>query len=326
MYLGSLTFKDIFKAKPWGGRALARVSGKHLPAREPIGESWEVADHAHGMSVVADGPVAGRSLRELMRRHGESLLGRDARGVRFPLLVKLLDARERLSAQVHPDDDCARAMGLKDVGKTEAWYVVESRKNGRIIAGLKSKLALPRLREAAADGSLGEVLKAISPSAGEVWLCPAGTVHALGPGVVLLEVQQNSDSTFRLYDWGRVGLDGKPRQLHVEESIRAINGRALKVRAGRARKLKGMPFPAERLVTCDKFVIDRWRIRSECRRAKNDAFEILHVLEGTGVLRDAHWPEVRLRRGCTVLVPACVEEYVIAPRKQLKIVRTAECG
>ena len=326
MYLGPLTFREVFKPKPWGGRALARVSGKCLPSGGRIGESWEVADHAHGMSVVGEGPLAGRTLRELMRRHGVRIVGRRTVKGRFPLLVKLLDVRERLSVQVHPDDDTARAMGLSDGGKTEAWYVIESRRHGRIAAGLRSRGVLSRLREMAVAGTLGEALETISPKRGEAWLCRAGTVHALGPGVVLLEIQQNSDATFRLYDWGRMGLDGKPRQLHVEESVGAVNGRALKLRPGRARTLRGMPFRATRLVGCDKFLVDRWRVGAECVRRKEGAFEILHVLGGSGMLHDGRWPGIELRRGRTVLVPACVDEYVITPGRALTMVRTAECG
>ena len=324
MYLGPLVFKEIFVAKPWGGRSLARVSGKKLPPGEPIGESWELADHPHGTSVVAEGPMEGKSLRELAWRHGTSLLGRKARGRRFPLLVKLLDARERLSVQVHPDDRCARSMKLKDPGKTEAWYVIHARSSGRIFGGLKSKRFLRRLAESAADDTLGEQLRTISPKAGEAWLCLAGTVHAIGPGVVLLEIQQNSDSTFRLYDWGRMGLDGKPRPLHIEKSVRAIAGRVLALRLGRPRPLRWLSFPAERLVECDKFVVDRWHVRSPSVRPANPACEILHVVEGDGVLRDSKWPPIRLRRGRTVLVPACVGELEIVPGRPLTIVRAAE--
>jgi len=324
MYLGPLTFKEVFKTKPWGGRALARLCGKKLPPGEPIGESWEVADHPNGMSVVAEGLQTGRTLRELVQRHCNSLLGRDGSQKRFPLLLKLLDARAPLSVQVHPDDECARAMKLNDPGKTEAWYVIESRRNGRIIAGFKSRRVLSRLRQAAADGTLGDTLQSISPKAGETWLCRAGTVHALGPGVVLLEVQQNSDSTFRLYDWGRVGLDGKPRQLHIEDSFRAINGRALTLRAARPERLRDIPFPAERLVKCEKFVIDRWRVGSSAMRSKAKVFEILHIISGTGTLTDARGQKVRLRRGRTVLIPACVSRYTIMPWRPLAIVRIAE--
>ena len=321
---GPLVFAEVFKAKPWGGRALARLAGKRLPPGEPVGESWEVADHPHGMSVVAEGPLAGKTLRELMRRHGGRILGRAAGGERFPLLVKLLDARERLSVQVHPDDAVARVMGLKDPGKTEAWYVLESRDDGRIIAGLRSRRALETLREDARSGALEGRVKTISPEAHDCWLCKAGAVHALGPGVALLEIQQNSDSTFRLYDWQRAGLDGKPRELHIEESIQAINGRVIALSRARPRPLKGLPFDAERLVACDQFVIDRWTVATAAPRRSEGRFEILHVVDGTGVLRTVGWPDVRLKRGRSVLVPACVMEYELLPRRTLRLVRTTE--
>jgi mannose-6-phosphate isomerase len=324
MYLGPLTFRDVLKAKPWGGRALGRLAGKKLPKGEPIGESWEVADHPNGMSLVEGGPVDGKSLRDLMEEGGKALLGRSPRGKRFPLLIKLLDAREQLSVQVHPDDGLAKQLKLNDPGKTEAWYIVEARKGARIVAGLKSRRVIAKLRDLAASDDLAEHLKTITPEAGEAWMCHAGTVHALGPASVLLEVQQNSDSTYRLSDWGRVGLDGKPRELHVEESIKAIGDQSMSISRGRTRKLKDLPFPAERLVECDKFVMDRWTVTEPSVRFGEGQFEILHVIDGEGVLEDAEWPEIRLKRGQTVLIPACVRAYEIIPKRALTIVRAAE--
>ena len=322
--MGPLSFDEIFKPKPWGGRAMSRVAGKRLPPGEPIGESWEVADHPHGTSVVAGGPLAGKTLRELMRKHGRSLLGRASRGARFPLLVKVLDAKELLSVQVHPDDRCARRMRLKDPGKTEAWYVLEVRSHGRMVTGLRSKQDIPRLRGLAESGALGTRLQITRPRQGEALLCPAPAVHGLGPGIVVLEIQQNSDATFRLYDWGRVGLDGKPRALHVKEGMRAIGDRMVRVRRQRSRRVSGMPFSATRLVSCEKFVVDRWRVPRAVRREKAEQFEILHVTRGSGILRDPEWPDIRLRRGRTVLVPSCVRAYAVRPRGALEIIRAAE--
>ena len=326
MYLGPLVFDELFKAKPWGGRALARVAGKRLPPKERIGESWELADHPHGMSVVREGPLTGKTLRSLMREHGSSLLGRRAGKRRFPLLIKLLDARQRLSVQVHPDDACARSMRLKDSGKTESWYVLDVRKDGAIIAGLKSvrDAAEGELRQLAQTGALAERLRVLHPTQGHALLCPAGAVHALGPGVVLLEIQQNSDSTFRLYDWGRMGLDGKPRPLHLTKAIRAVGGKVIAIRRQRSRALQGLPFSGERLIACDKFVVDRWRVRKPTLRPKSRRFEILHVIKGSGRLLDARWTPVRLSRGATVLVPACVSDYRVVPSRALTLVRAAE--
>ena len=270
--------------------------------------------------------MGGKTLRELMRRHGRSLLGRTPGRSRFPLLIKILDVKQKLSVQVHPDDACARAMRLKDAGKTEAWYVLDARANGAIIAGLKSKRDAQRLRELAESGALGNRLRVMHPRKGEALLCPAGAVHALGPGLLLLEVQQSSDSTFRLYDWGRMGLDGRPRELHLEAAIRAIGGSVTSVRRRKPRKLRGMPFPAERLIACDKFVIDRWNMRRSIARSKKSRFEILHVADGSGRLLDEQWPTIRLRKGATVLVPASVREYRIEPSRALTLIRAAEPG
>jgi len=324
MYLGPLVFSETFKPKPWGGRALARVAGKTLPPGIPIGECWELADHPHGMSMVREGPAAEKSLRELMRRHSVNLLGRSAGKGRFPLLVKLLDAKRKLSVQVHPDDACAQAMRLKDAGKTEAWYVLHAANSASIIAGLKSKRDIARLRELARTGELSARLRTLHPHAGQALLCPAGAVHALGPGVALLEIQQTSDSTFRLYDWGRAGLDGKPRKLHLDEALRAIGNSVKSVRQTKPARLRGMPFPAERLVACARFVIDRWHVRRPVVRAGRKKFEILHVVAGSGRALDELWPPVKLSKGATVLIPACVAKYRIVPSRRLTIVRVAE--
>lgn len=318
MYLGPLTFSEIFKPMPWGGRLLGRVAGKKLPPGTPVGESWEVCDY----SIAMDGPAQGMTLQELTRREPMSLLGR--RGVkRFPLMVKLIDAQKWLSVQVHPDDECARQMRLKFPGKTEAWYVLRAKPGAALIAGLTSARDIPRLRELARSGELADRLERMEPKTGEALLCEAGAVHALGPGVVVLEVQQSSEVTFRLFDWRRVGLDGKPRELHVEQAIRAIGKRALRVRRSAPRPLGKLPWKAERLVRCDKFVMDRWEVSGAQSRAKTERFEILHVARGTCRIDDGS-STLTLRKGATALLPACVREYGICPRPGVELIRMAE--
>jgi len=324
MHLGPTPFIPTFKAKPWGGRALARVAGKALPCHQPIGESWELADHPHGMSVVAEGPLAGLTLRQLMERHGVALMGRRASGERFPLLVKTLHARRRLSVQVHPDDRTARAMRLNDAGKTEAWYVLDVSPTGKILVGLKHRSDVARLRELAASGELTQRLRVLHPCKGDAVFCPAGAVHALGPGVVLLEIQQNSDSTFRLHDWGRTGLDGKSRELHLNEAVRAVDGRLLMARKCKPKPLRGLTIPSERLIACDKFIVERWHVDRPAHRSANGRFEILYVVSGTGHLLDDRSPALRIRRGSTVLIPACVPAYRIVPSRSLTLIRVAE--
>lgn len=323
MELGPLVFEPIFMSKPWGGRALARVAGKKLPPGEPIGESWELADHPHGTSVVSEGPLQGKTLRELIESDSARVLGRKTRE-RFPLLVKLLDARDLLSIQVHPDDRLAKAMKLSDPGKTEAFYVLDVGPKVHMVVGLKSKNDVPRLRELAASGEIADRVKYRRPRRGEMLFCPAGGIHAIGPDMVVLEIEQNSDATFRLYDWGRAGLDGRPRELHLEEAVRAVGDGSRTVRRMKARTLRGMPFHAERLVACEQFVIDGWVVEKTVAREKANAFEILHVVKGRGQLLHTDWPPLALVRGRTYLIPACCACYEIAPRGAVEMIRAAE--
>jgi mannose-6-phosphate isomerase len=321
VYIGPLAFKEIFKAKPWGGRALARVAGKRLPAGL-IGESWEIADHPNGVSVVRGGPLEGWTLRRLMQHHRRGLVGANS-DRRFPLIVKLLDARRRLSVQVHPDDAQARALKLPDCGKMESWYVLESRAGGELVAGLKSRRDVARLEELVRSGQIEGRLRREHPQAEQAWLCEARTLHALGPGLVLIEVQQNSDATLRLYDWGRMGPDGKARPIHLRECRFVLGLGGADVRRLRPSKLRKLPFPATRLADTHCFVMDRWSVSRATEREKPERFEILYVLSGSGRLQDGVWPELVLRKGVTVLVPADVGCYSIRPRRKLEIIRMA---
>jgi len=325
MRMGPLTFVEIFESRPWGGRALGRVADKRLPPGERVGECWEIADRPNAGSIVAAGPLRGASLTELVKRHPLDILGRRADG-RFPLLIKLLDCRERLSIQVHPDDAFARRIRPGDRGKIEAWYVVRARAHAEILGGARSPDVVARLRELALGGVLPEHLRLLRPRQGEVWLCRPGALHALGPGVVLLEVQTNSDITFRLYDWGRVGREGRPRPVHIEEAVAAVGGKAVPLIRCRPRRLASASFRAERLVRTEEFVMDQWRLDHRVLRTGTGRFEILHVLSGVGRLVTADWPEVILRRGRTILVPASVGRYEVLPLRPIVGIRIAESG
>jgi mannose-6-phosphate isomerase len=232
--------------------------------------------------------------------------------------------RDRVSIQVHPDDACARRLGLADGAKTEAWYVLRCGPRGRLCAGLKSRCNVSRVRVRAESGQLGDDLRLIRPRRGDAWFCRAGALHSFGGGIVMLEVQQNSDATFRLYDWGRVGADGRRRELHVDRAMAALGGRACGPEKQRPRPIRALPFRARRLVACDEFVMDHWDVRRPSLRAKGRRFEILHVLRGRATLRCAGWPTVHLPRGATALVPACVREYAIVPSREAGIIRMAE--
>ncbi|MCX5758176.1 MAG: class I mannose-6-phosphate isomerase [Candidatus Hydrogenedentes bacterium] len=226
MELGILRFEEGYFPRIWGGRKLEVLFGKPLPPEQAVGEAWLVADHAVHESVVAEGPHRGRTLHDLVNKHPQALLGRLAPVTpfgRFPLLLKLLDARDVLSVQVHPDDACAKRLGESDVGKTEMWCVLDAESGSELICGLDPGLAPDAFAAAVRDGSIARHMCRYPVHAGSALFVPAGVVHALGAGVVLAEIQQNSDLTYRLYDWERTDADGAPRPLHVEKAMAAMH-------------------------------------------------------------------------------------------------------
>jgi mannose-6-phosphate isomerase len=208
----------------WGGRRLGEKLGKHLPTGELYGESWEVSDHLLHRSAVASGPHAGRSLRELMERERTALLGpAAAQHAAFPWLIKFLDAHDRLSVQVHPDEDAVRRLWPGEGSKTEAWFVLDVLPGARIWAGLLPGVDERALRAALAGARVADCLHSFEPRPGDCIFLAAGTVHAVGGGVLMAEVQQTSDATFRLYDWDRRDASGRSRALHVDESLACIH-------------------------------------------------------------------------------------------------------
>lgn len=217
-----LTFQPIFKERIWGGRRLAELYGKTLPPVVPVGESWELSDRPGDVSVIANGPLAGKDLRWLMENHQRELLG-DARALsgRFPLLVKILDAQQTLSLQVHPPAD--RAVQLGGEPKTELWHLTAAAPDAELFVGLKRGVTRPAFERRLQEGTVAECFHRIRVRAGDSMFLPSGRVHALGAGIVLFEIQQNSDTTYRVFDWNRAGLDGKPRALHVAQSLASID-------------------------------------------------------------------------------------------------------
>lgn len=217
-----LTFHPIFKERVWGGRNLERLYGKALPAAKRIGESWEISDRPGDTSVIANGPLAGQNLRWLMEHHASELIG-SARALngRFPLLIKLLDAQEKLSLQVHPPAGKATKLGGEP--KTEMWYIADAAPGAELFVGLKRGVTRAGFERQMHDGSVADCFHRVDVRSGDTMFLPSGRVHAIGAGLVIFEIQQNSDTTYRVFDWNRVGLDGQPRELHVSESLASID-------------------------------------------------------------------------------------------------------
>ena len=216
------TFHPIFQPRVWGGQRLKTLFGKDIPADEPIGESWEIADRPGAESSIANGPLAGRTLRWLMEEHADELLGElPTCDGRFPWLAKLLDAREDLSVQVHPPVAIAKQLGGES--KTEAWYIAQAEPDARIIAGLQSGIDRSKFENLFGLGDLTRCLHVVPAREGDSIVIPNGRLHSLGAGTVVFEIQENADTTYRVFDWNRRGLNGVPRELHVDAALQCVN-------------------------------------------------------------------------------------------------------
>ena len=222
MLKAPLIFRSLPKERIWGGRKLETGWGKTLPDGVPVGESWEISDRPEGQSVVAEGPWAGTSLRELMELHGTALMGRPvAQGERFPWLIKILDCRDDLSLQVHPP--AAKAPALGGEPKTEMWYFADADPGAQIYVGFRGGVTREEFVRRLDDGSVAECFHRHPIRSGDAMFLPSGRAHALGAGNLVFEIQQNSDTTYRVFDWNRTGLDGKPRELHREPALESID-------------------------------------------------------------------------------------------------------
>ncbi len=303
-----LRFQPVYKDYIWGGRRFETVLDRELSSDGIYAESWEIADHPEGQSIVTAGPLVGKSLGELLKSHGEALLGEHDPRQGFPLLLKYLDANQHLSLQVHPDDRCAAEMGLTDPGKTEAWYVVEAAPGSCLWAGFAEQVDRNLVEQALRKGDIEGLLHRVEPQPGDCIFVPAGTVHAVGAGLLVAEIQQMSNNTFRLSDWGRVDAQGKPRPLHIEQGVRAID-----YSSGPVQPIHGQPTErpgVTRLVACEKFALDRWQVAGTERIETENCFQILTVVKGQlSVEGDLTAP---LRRGQTLLIPACCDAVELA--------------
>ncbi|KRP37542.1 MAG: mannose-6-phosphate isomerase [Opitutaceae bacterium BACL24 MAG-120322-bin51] len=217
-----LEFTPLYKERVWGGRGLEAKLGRKLPDGQVIGESWEIVDRPDEQSVVASGALAGQTIRELLERSAADILGPGSDPAKpFPILVKWLDCQDRLSLQVHPPAAIASSLGGEP--KTENWYVAAAKSDASLIVGLKKGVTREQFETALANNQAENCVHRFSVKAGDSILVESGRMHAIDAGNLILEIQQNSDTTYRVYDWGRVGLDGAPRQLHIEESLKSID-------------------------------------------------------------------------------------------------------
>ena len=300
--LTPLILSPIYRTYLWGGRRFETALGRKLPGDGVYAESWQLVDRGTDQSVVATGPLVGATLGSLVSTRGRELLGRHAPQRAFPLLFKFLDACQDLSVQVHPDDERAARLGTPDLGKTEAWYVIDAVPGSRIYAGLRDGVTRERFAAALRAGCCGEAIHSFPVKAGDCVFIPAGTVHAIGAGLLVAEIQQSSDVTFRLHDWNRIGPDGKPRALHVEEGLEATT------RLGPVAPVTpaAMAEPAvRRLVASDYFVFDEVVPEGSWEVGGDDGCHFVAVIGGAVAFED-RWCLPPLAIGDCVLLPASI--------------------
>lgn len=306
-----LELTPLLKRLRWGGRRLGTVLGKPIGTSDDYAESWEVSDHGDDQSVVHTGPFSGWTLSELVEAQNLPLFGRAAGHEQFPLLIKYLDASDTLSVQVHPNDELARQFHPGENGKTEAWVIIEANPGSQLYVGFNEGVTERDVRAAVDSGTVSSLLHTVDVAPGDCVFVPAGTVHAIGAGILLAEVQQSSDLTFRLYDWGYVGPDGKPRTLHIEEALQCID-----FTRGPVDPIVPRLLPAdhahEELVESEYFAMHRHRSDGPFQLADDNLCHILLVLDGAARL-DAGEHEVPLALGQTVVLPAQRDLVTISP-------------
>jgi len=298
-------FHPIFKQRVWGGRKIETLYRKCLPPRQPIGESWEISDRPGDVSVIANGPLAGKDLRWLMEYHRKNLLGSaEAVDGRFPLLIKILDAEDMLSLQVHPP--AHRALELRGEPKTEMWYIADAASRAELFAGLKRGVSRQQFENKLRDGSVAECFHRIQVHSGDAMFLPSGRVHAIGAGLVIFEIQQNSDTTYRVFDWNRKGLDGKLRELHVDQALASIDFDDFEPALVSSETRKMGSATLRPLVESPLFKVHLVEVKAaqSIHPDQSSAFRIVGVVHGHIRVAANAAPAIELEAGSFCLIPA----------------------
>ncbi len=309
-----LKFRPILKSVVWGGEKIAPFK-EITTDQHNIGESWELSGVKGNESVVANGEYAGRTITELVQEFKGRLIGQknyERTGDEFPLLIKFIDAKQDLSIQVHPDDELAAKRHNGSKGKTEMWYVVAADKDAHLMSGLTQKITPDEYEQRVNNHTITDVLHDYKVAPGDVFFLPAGRIHSIGSGSFIAEIQQTSDITYRIYDFGRLGLDGKPRELHTELAKAAIDYTVYPDYRTEYRKEKNLE---NVLVDCSYFTTSLYDLDREVTKDLSglDSFLVVICIEGKGSLKDAEGNEVTLHQGETVLIPADCKGVAFIP-------------
>lgn len=315
-----LKFTPILKEKIWGGQKLVDILGKTKGKKEKIGESWEISGLQEDVSVVSNGFLQGNSLQEIIEVYMGDLVGEQVYnkfGEEFPLLIKFIDAQDVLSVQVHPDDETA---GKKHnaYGKTEMWYIIQSEKDAELINGFKSETDLSSYHTALQSGNLSELLNNEKVKEGEVYFIPPGRVHAIGKGILLAEIQQTSDITYRIYDWGRLDDEGNPRELHTELADEVIDFSTLK---SYRTDYKADVNKTVNVSECEYFVVNMLEFDKQVEKdyIYLDSFVIYMCIEGGFTINYNGNMTENVSKGETVLIPASMKNLILEPQENCKL-------
>jgi len=308
LHIYPLVFEPILKERIWGGTKLKTVFNKPMQS-EMTGESWELSTVSGDISRVAEGEYRGKLLSDLLLQYPEEILGEAVHkkfGTEFPLLFKFIDAKDDLSIQVHPNDELAKKRH-NSFGKTEMWYVMQADEDARIVVGFKEKSSKEKYLKNLEDKTLLSILQEIPVKKGDVFFLETGTIHAIGAGIVIAEIQQTSDITYRVYDWDRVDAEGKSRELHIDLALDAINyNTADTKRTYSEEKNKSNP-----VVTCPYFTTDYLPIDGETKiRKQHESFTVYMCMEGDFKIK-YNGTVFNYKKGSTVLLPAAMQEYIL---------------
>lgn len=313
-----LFFQPVYKEIIWGGQNLKTILNKEVPF-EKTAESWEVCCHKNGMSIVDNGEYKGKTLKEVIDIHKTDLLGtKTLKYDRFPILIKYIDANDSLSVQVHPNDEYA-LKNEGDFGKTEVWYIVDAKEDAKLIFGVKEGTTKDDFKTALENKNLEECLNYVNVKKGDVIFIPSGTVHAILDGIVIAEIQQNSDTTYRVYDWNRVDKNGNPRELHVEKALDVIDfNMSGKVHMPNHEKANGYSFA--NITKCQYFNVDEIVVNEIYEDSANgESFFIFMCIEGNGTLIYDN-KEYKITTGKTFMIPA--KENTFEIKGQVKLLKT----
>lgn len=320
MYL--LEFNEISKEVIWGGNSLSTVYSKPFDKDKTIGESWEICDLPNDNNVVSNGELKGKTLSYLVKEYGSKLLGTKYKEDYFPLLIKLIDAKDKLSIQVHPDEEYANKRHNKH-GKNEMWYVMDTYGDAKLLIGLKENVTKEDLKKAIDNKeNIEDMFNYFDIKKGDAFYIPSGCIHAILGNVIIAEIQTPSDVTYRLYDWNRVDKNGKSRELHIEDSFNVIkNINAFSLKSSKNNKIKTNTLEINTVFTNDYFTTEEYIINGDYSSKTNEeSFEIIIVLEGDGTI-ESSVNSVDLKIGKTVLVPASLGGYTIKSSKGMKFLR-----